>query len=792
MPAEPEEKPRKTAPKKKKRRGKIRWLGCSGLLLTIAVGALAIWVLLLDREITRTFEGRLWAIPSRVYSAPLSLRLGAAVALPEIQGRLDRGGYTRVTTTPAVPGLYRLSGATVEIYTREFPFPGNPWPRRRLRLAIREGRVESIALVPSGRPLEQVQLEPEPIASFYGLAREERTVLPLSAYPKSLIEAVLAAEDQRFLTHHGIDPLGILRAMWQNIRSGDVVQGGSTITQQTVKNLYLTNERSVARKLKEALMAVILEMRYPKEKILEVYLNEIYLGQRGSAAVCGFGEASRFYFGKEVRDLDIAESAMLAGLIRAPGLYNPISHPDRAITRKNVVVKSMLEQGRITADEAKRATDRAPAVSRGLPWFRKAPWFVDEIRSELSQAHSDKDLTERGLRIVTTLDTDLQEKAEAALQRGLARLEKERPHLLKRSGGAGLEGCLVAIRPSTGEVVALVGGRDYQESQFDRVTMAKRQPGSLFKPFVYASGFEFGREDTGDPFTPATILEDEPLSIKSGGKTWSPENYDGEFRGRVSARRALEESINVPTVRAAMAIGVERIVGLATTAGMGEDLKAYPSVALGAQEVTPIQAAAAFAVFANGGKRPSPYAVAAVVDGNGRLIEKGEAKTAVVLSPQAAWLTLDLMRGVVERGTAHAVRESGMAGDLAGKTGTTNDKRDAWFVGFDPDLLALVWVGFDDGTETSLTGASGAVPIWMDFMRGRGAGASTRVFDEPPGIVRQSIDPETGGLSTGGCPTTTEEVFIEDKLPPECPTHRVGTIRRFLRRLFGGGDSRGK
>lgn len=773
---------RSKRPRRKRRR--TRLLGCLGVLITLAIGAAAVWVLILDREITRTFEGRLWAIPSRVYSAPLALQTDASVTIARIQARLDRASYTRVSGSPSSPGQYRIAGGTIEIHQREFPFPGDPWRHRRVRLAIRDGRLEAIIQLPSGRSLDSVQLEPEPIASFYGTSREERTVLPLPAFPKSLVEAILAAEDQRFLSHHGIDPLGILRALWEDLRRGGVVQGGSTITQQTVKNIYLTNERSVTRKIKEGVMALLLDIHYTKEKILSVYMNEIYLGQRGSAAVCGFGEASRFYFGKDARDLDLAESATLAGMIRAPAVYSPITHPDRALARKNLVVKQMLEQGRITPQEAQKATVRKPPVSKGLAGFRRAPYFVDEIRSELSRVHSDKDLTDRGLRVITTLDTWLQEKAEDALRQGLERIEKERPKLLGRHPG-GLEGCLVALRPKTGEVVALVGGRDYQDSQFDRVTQARRQPGSLFKPFVYATGFEHGRSDTNEPFTPATILEDTPITLVSGGKEWTPHNYDELFRGPVSARQALEESLNVPTVRAAVAIGLDRIVEIAKAAGLGEEIKPYPSTALGAQEVVPIDAAAAFAVFPNGGRRPSPFTVTAVVDEKGQLIEETKPQLVEVLSLQAAYLTLDLMRGVIDRGTARAIREHGLTGDLAGKTGTTNDKRDSWFVGFAPDLLALVWVGFDDGAETTLTGAAGAAPIWEAFMHSSGEASSWRRFPEPEGILRQTIDPTTGELATGRCPTTAEEIFIDGAVPDECQAHPAGAIKRFWRRLFG-------
>src|SRR5262245_7613844 len=340
--------------------------GCAGIVLLCVGVAGAIYLFLLSHEIRKTFEGRLWTNPSRVFSGPMRLHVGQQGGPGMIQRRLDRCSYTRIPTEPRAPGQYRLNGGVLDVYAREFAFPGNPWPRRHLRFVFRGGRLASIVQLPEERSLRIAQLEPEPLAAVFGKDREDRTVLPLSAFPKTLVNAVLAAEDQRFFSHHGVDPMGVMRALWHDARSGQVVQGGSTITQQTVKNLYLTSQRTLGRKIREAVMAMVLDATYSKERILEVYLNEIYLGQRGSASVCGFGEASKFYFGKDAQDLDLAESAMLAGLIRAPAWYNPITHPDRAAARKNLVIDLMRDQGRVTKEEAERAKARVPAISRGL------------------------------------------------------------------------------------------------------------------------------------------------------------------------------------------------------------------------------------------------------------------------------------------------------------------------------------------------------------------------------------------------------------------------------------------
>lgn len=780
----PAPQPKSKSKKRAKGSWRRRWLVRLALVALLALIPASLYVAYLGREISRTFEGLLWTFPTRVYSAPLQVRLGAAMGPARIRTHLDLGLYAKVSAEPATPGQYRSTGNGLEIFVREFAAADRQWPKRRIKVQFRDGRVALIQDIDTDRSLAQIDLEPVPVAYLYGESHEERTILPLSAYPKSLTDAILAAEDQRFYAHHGVDPIGILRALFEDIRSGSLAQGGSTITQQTVKNIYLTRERKFGRKLKEALMAVILEARYPKDRILEVYMNEVYLGQRGGTAICGFGEASRFYFSKEAADLDIAESAMLAGVIRAPSATNPIAHPDRAAVRKNAVIQQMLDMGRLTPEQAKRATATMPAIAKGGTSGPRARYFSDEVRREIEAEIPEAQRTSDGLRIITTLDPWLQKRAESAIEQGLARLEKDRPGLVRKRGGP-IEACLIALRPGTGEILALVGGRDYGESQFNRITQAQRQPGSLFKPFVYATGFEKGREDTGEPFTPATVLEDEPLSLQIAGKEWTPQNYDEEFRGRVTARQALEGSLNVPTVRAALAIGVERIVEVGQAAGMGKDLKAYPSIALGAQEVVPMDAAAAFATFASGGRRPRPYAVTSISDAQGKLLASGAPQATTVLSPQAAYLTLDLLRGVIDRGTAAALREHGLTGDFAGKTGTTNDKRDAWFVGFRPDLLVLVWVGFDDGSETHMTGAQGALPIWEGFMRGAGEFGTELTFDRPGGIVLASIDPTTGGLATDRCPEAIDEIFIDGQLPAECPDHVEGPLKRFWRRLFG-------
>jgi len=747
------------------------------LLLVVAAGTL----LYLSRQINVRFESGLWAVPTKAYSAPLVLRPDARLTLADLKARLSRMGYRMTADTPRVPGQFRVKGNSIELHTRDFVLPGGGQRGQAARAGFSEAGVVSLMALPSREPLERLAVEPEIIATLHGAQREDRTILPLSEFPPHLIQAVIAAEDRRFLEHHGLDPLRIARALWENVLSGEVRQGGSTITQQTVKNLFLGHERTLSRKIREALMAIVLEARYPKEKILEVYLNEIYLGQRSGASVCGFGEAARFYFGKDASDLSLADAALLVGLIPSPATANPFLHPERARARRDLVLASMREQGRISEREHRLALAEKPVLASGSAEFRRAPHFVQFLRQHLEGTYSGPVLTGGGLRVFTTLDTSLQAAAEQAIARGLASLEKAHPRL-KRRGKDPLEAALVAMHPATGDVLALVGGRNFHRSQFDRAVQARRQPGSLFKPLVYLAGFERAAKDTRFSFTPVTLLDDSPIELRSGGKTWRPENYDNQFRGPVSVRQALEQSLNVPTVRAAQQIGLDEIVRLASRCGVESPLRPLPSIALGAQEASPMEMATAFSVIANGGRRVEPRVIKEVVDAGGDVIEKDRARPSAVVSPAAAYVTLDILRGVVDRGTARLARDSGLAGDLAGKTGTTNGKRDSWFIGMSPELLVAVWVGFDDGAETGLSGSTGALPIWIDLMRR--VGPPVGAFQEPPGVVRVAIDPGTGALATDACPEVVVELFVAGTEPvDECQDHGSG-FGRWLRRLF--------
>ena len=554
-------------------------------------------------------------------------------------------------------------------------------------------------------------------AQFFGEKVEDRTLDRLADVPRILTDAILATEDRDFYRHAGISLKRTFGAVFSNLKGG-ATQGGSTLTQQLVKNLYLSPERTLSRKAREAVLAVILDARYSKDDIFEAYLNEIYLGREGSIAITGVGEAARHYFGKEVADLDLAESATLAAIIKAPNNYSPLRNPARAMQRRDLVLKLMREEKKID-DAQLRAALAEPMRPASRSAFRtKAPHFVDFVKGELEERYGEKLKTE-GLQIYTTLDVDLQQAGQRAVTEGLAGLEKKFRRLAQAAKEAPIQGALIAMEPQTGAVKALVGGRNYARSQFNRVTQAHRQPGSLFKPFVYLAAFS--RRDLPKPVTPATILEDSPITVawdrSQAEQQWTPRNYDNDFRGAMSARRALELSINIPTVRAALAAGLPTVLATARAAGIGSRLRPYPSIALGAFEISPMEIASAYCVFANSGIRIEPNAIVGVMTADGTVLDRKETALKPALPADAVFLVDSLMRGAVDRGTANGARAGGVKGVLAGKTGTTNDGRDAWFIGFSPRFLAAVWVGYDDNRAVHLSGSQAAVPLFADFSR---------------------------------------------------------------------------
>jgi len=768
--------------RRKKPARRRRFVGVAIRLAAVAVVIAAGVSVVLWVEVTRTFESRLWADPSEILSAPWVLEVGASADAADVEARLRRSGYALVVGGATEPGTFRRIPGGIDVHLRATDIPGQALAARRRLLRFRDGVLVE-AIDPERRRHREVVLEPEVLATLYGPRREDRRPLRFSEFPEGFVRAVLAAEDARYFEHRGVDPRAIVRAALANLRSGRVVQGGSTISQQTVKNLSLGHQRTLWRKLRELPMAVIVDLRYSKERILEVYLNEVYLGQRGSVAVCGAESASRYYFGRSIEDLDDAGWALLAGMIRSPGRYNPFAHPEAAVARRGQVLEAMVRLGWMDPARAQRAEAEPLRLASGESGYTRARYLADAVRADLARIVPAGSLDRAGLRVHTTLDTRTQEVAETALRAGLERLESTRPALRRGAGAPRLQGAVVVTEPSSGAVRALVGGRDYAETQFNRAIDAHRQPGSCFKPFVYLAAFAATDVD-GGRVTAATTIDDAPLTVDMSGTSWTPSNYDGRFRGPVTAHRALRDSLNVPAVRLARYIGLDRVVETARACGIESPLEPYPSLALGAREVTPLELAGAYGTLANGGIRVRPRLIEEIRDRDGRRIERRDPAYRRVVDARPTFVLNQVLTDVLDGGTARSARALGWDGRSAGKTGTTDDDRDAWFVGYTPKILALVWVGFDDNARTGLTGASGALPIWVDIMRDVAPEVARAEFRRVPGVVRAEVDPFTGLRAAGGCPEVEEDWFEDGTAPREtCEVHG-GRRRHWFRDLF--------
>jgi penicillin-binding protein 1B len=788
--------------RRRRPRRQSRRLGIQRAALALAAGGFAFgivaggWAVDLDRIVRARFEGRVFRLPSRVYSAPAILYPGLNLKLIDLRGTLQRLGYREESAGLELqPGGYLWRHNRLQLYLRAFKHPTRPEPARQIELEVEQGQIETLRSLTTGRELGAVMLEPEIVGSYYGLNREQRELVRVEELPRHLIAAVLAVEDQRFEKHHGIDWRRVLGAFWANLRSGSIRQGGSTLTQQLVKNFFLTPERTFRRKAQEAVMALLVEARYSKREILETYLNEIYLGQRGATSVHGVGEAARFYFGKRPKDLSAADSALLAAIIQSPNGISPFRDPERARARRDLVLALMWQQGRLDTDGFERARAEPLRLAPVSIEPREAPYFLDVLRRQLPLLYDAEALTSEGLRIYSTLDLRLQQRATKALREGLAALERSYPWLKEDDPERTLQGCLVALRPQTGEILVLVGGRDYRLSQFDRCTQARRPAGSVFKPFVYIAALE---PRNGEPplITLASRLDDSPLTVSTPAGPWSPENYDHEFHGEVSVREALERSLNVATARLGQEVGIERVAEVARRLGTSSDLPVVPSLAIGTADLSPIELARSYATLANGGIRPQVRSFEEVVDSDGKALERRSIAFERVLDPGVAYLGVSLLRGVVERGTARGLRRAGLAGPIAAKTGTSDEERDAWFVGFTPEFVTVVWIGFDEPGSLRLPASQVALPIWARFVMEATGGTVRGAFLPPRNVVPTSIDPETGALALRGCPRRQTEPFLDGTQPTEtCPEgaaraedeQRDGTLfGRFLERLLRG------
>lgn len=752
-------------------------------LTVLAAGVLGYYYTVFSERIDRLLRGEVFTRSAGLYSAPKQLRAGESVSAEDLVAGLKRAGYVeKARQADDARGRYRLDGAALEIEpSKDSLIDGRPqFPHLRVVFAKGGKSVAELRdLDAGGAKLQSAWLEPELISSVAGPQRERRRVIGFNDLPDPLVKAIVVTEDRDFFNHYGVNFRGILRAA---IRRYDADpnsflsrQGGSSITQQLVKNLSGQAENSLKRKVSEAYMSIILETRLEKKEIFALYCNEAYLGQRAGFSIKGFGEAAEAYFNKDVTALTLPEAALLAGMIRSPNRYNPYKYPEVAFERRNQVLKSMIEAGAASEVEAARAmaTEVKLAPARGRIDASEAPYFVDYAQGQLADLIADTSAADR-LRIYTTIDMDLQRAAYSALVKQLAALDKAQA---KRFPSGTLQAALVAMKADTGEIVAMVGGRDYEKSQLNRATDAMRQPGSVFKPFVYATALNTAYDPTPRLITAATTYRDEPTTFSYGGQQYSPGNFGDTFSNAdVTLRDALTRSLNVVTVKIADEMTISRVMSLAAKAGLPKPKQNYLAQALGTNEATPLQVASAYTAFAQLGTRVTPIAISRVTTGAGTTIAAPQGQKNEVMRPQVAYIMDSMMKDVVNRGTAAKVRARGLRANVAGKTGTS---RDGWFAGFTPNLVCVVYVGFDDGSDLRMTGGDSALPIWTDFMTAALAAHPEWGGDwqEPADIEHVEIDPRTGLLAG---PETTErrtELFIsgtkpaqESMLPDELPT----------------------
>lgn len=741
----------------------------AGTALVCGVGliALLIWVLYLDRAITQQFEGRRWTLPAQVYAEPTELYVGQSFDADALEQELRRLGYHRVDS-PKEPGSYRRRGSRIDFVNRRFQFWDAVQESQALSITTGGDAIESIR-DSSGEDVPIFRLDPLLIGSIFPIHGEDRVVVTPDEVPDLLPAALKVVEDRKFDTHHGVNVSAIVRAAWVNVRAGQIEQGGSTLTQQLVKSYFLDNRRTLGRKIEEAMMAMLLEIHFEKQDLLNAYINEIYLGQDGRRAIHGFGLASQFYFGKPVAELQLHEVALLVAIVRGPSYYDPRRHPERAKARRDLVLKLMQDHGVIDEQAALQATKRPLGVVRaGTQAGSYYPAFLDLVRRTLRRDYREEDLTEAGLRIFSTLNPRVQARAEAALAGELDRLEKAR----KKKKPQPLEGVVVVTAPQNGEVVAMVGGRQATFEGFNRALDAKRSIGSLVKPVIYLAAMESGS------FNAASIVEDGPVEVKlSKGRVWQPQNISQEFFGPVPLVRALAQSLNLATVRLGLDVGLPKVTQEFRTLGLEQEPPQLPSVLLGSLDVSPFEVAQLYNAFASGGFNTPLRAVRAVLDVEGKPLKSFALEVTQVATPQAMYQVNEMLVQVMERGTGASARAhlpSGLV--VAGKSGTSSDYRDSWFAGFSGSHLAVVWIGYDDNASTGLTGSSGSLQVWAKLMGS--IDTSPLNLAMPEGLQQTSIEFLTGYAAPPGCGEEVVTIAVPQgvQLPvkPGCETSALG------------------
>ena len=692
----PEEK---TPKKRRSFKSFLLKVAFSGAVLTVFYGGY------LDWQIRSKMDGQIWRLPAEVYSRIESVKISDNLAFDEVIQILLDNEY-RQTTMVAAPGDFKLEDDTIVVLRRAFPFPDKPEPQRVLRLRFVDNKLNRIEDLVAVKAIDEFRLAPKLIAMLES-DNEDRLAIPLQNYPRLLIDALILTEDRRFYDHHGINPVGIIRALITNIRAGQTVQGGSTLTQQLVKNLFLSSERTITRKANEALMSLVLDWRYDKNRILETYLNEIYLGQNGDTQIHGFELASQFYFGRSIREISLDQIALLVGMVKGPSLYNPWRNPQNALERRNVVLKLMLEHKMIGDELYQLLSQRPLGVQPKGQISRKYPSFIQTLQTDLRRELGEHKISSLlGARIFTTMDLKQQAQAENAVVNTVSQLQL-------KTKNPYLEGAMIVADYRVGEIRAVVGGLQTQYAGFNRALMAKRQIGSLVKPSIYLTALS-----NPEQFRLNTPINNQPITINvKGSPPWQPRNYDKKYSGSVMLMDALARSLNIPTVNIGMKVGLSKVID--TQKAMGWDnveIPKVPAMLLGAYTISPYDVTKLYQTIANQGGRIELTTVDTIADRQGNIIYQHDKTAKQVVPQEAAFQTLFAMQQTVERGTARSLQNDYADLRLAGKTGTTNDARDTWFVGIDGKNISTVWLGRDDNGETKLTGASGALQIYKDYL----------------------------------------------------------------------------
>ncbi len=715
------------------------------------------YVAYLDSVVFTKFEGRRWALPARVFARPLEIYPGSNLSQTELLQELRELGYYEASK-PAISGSFRRDGDSVTVITRAFTFWDGKEPSIRFRAQFDGNTLVDIRDATSDQPLSLVRFDPMQIGSIYPSHHEDRVLVKLNEVPPLLVKALLAIEDRHFYEHHGIAPSAMMRAFFANLRAGGTVQGGSTITQQLVKNFFLSNERTWSRKFNEIIMALALEKHYGKDEILETYLNEIYLGQDGNRSIHGFGLASQFYFGRPLAELKTEHIALLIALVKGPSYYDPRRHKERAKQRRDLVLDTLASFGEIPTADATHAKKAELGVSKaGSTGTSSFPAFMDLVRDQLQRDYHEEDLTSAGLQIFTTLDPQVQRAADRAIAGQIRVLEKS-----KRLPPGQLQGAAVVVNVEGADVLAVVGGRDPGFAGFNRARDALRQIGSLIKPAVYLTALSDPQQ-----FTPVTILDDTAFELKGGdGKIWSPENYDHQEHGPVPLYSALANSYNISTARLGIAIGLPKVIDTLNAMGVNRDLKPYPSLLLGSLALTPLEVAQAYHTLANGGFRAPLRAISSVLTAEGAPVQRYPLSIEKALDPAQVFMINTLMQNGVRTGTGRSlyaqVPES-LA--VAGKTGTSNDLRDSWFAGFTRDKLAVIWMGLDDDRPARLTGAEGALRVFGDIFKS--INTLPGAWTPPEGIELVWIDPDNNLRADESCAGAIQLAFVAGSAPTD-------------------------